>query len=178
MASGPRRRARREERIGATWRRADAAGAIFVAGTVAASWDNPALSVALGGRYQLSSKWMVGLDAEWNPYLAIGESTFRAGDLNIYASIIRRFQLAYERVNIRSTLSLGASILLTNLVGAPSGSFGPFVGVGLLGVEYKAAKGVYVIFDPTYYALPVPHVTGVPFVYPQWRPTLAIEFGG
>lgn len=156
----------------------DKAGAIFLAGAVGASYDHEALVGRIGGRYALSRYWMAGLDVEWNPYLALGQSHFRSGSLNTYLSLIRRFQLAYEAINLRSRVSVGGSVLLFDLVGAPGGSIGPFVSVSLLGLEVKLQKGFYLTIDPTEIAIPVPHVTGIPFVYYQYRFMVGIEFGG
>ena len=156
----------------------DRAGAKFAEISIAASYDRAALMGRVGGRYALSRMWMVGLDAEWNPYLGVGQSNFRAGGLDVYASLIARFQLAYEPINLRSTASFGGSMLLFDLVGAPQGSFGPYFGLSLLGLEIKMGKGFYFTVDPDSIAVPVPHVTGVPFVYYQYRFQIGLEFGG
>lgn len=81
-------------------------------------------------------------------------------------------------MNIRTTASLRASMLLFDLVGADKYSVGPFFGVSFLGVEWKVARGVYVTLDPTYIAIPVPSLKGVPFMYAQYRFLLGLEFGG
>jgi len=162
----------------ATLAKKDRAGAFFARAALGASYDKPGLSGGLGLRYQLSEAFMLGFDAEWNPWLAISPGKLRAGAGNAYVSLIRRWQLRYQPVNIRTTLSAGASYLLFDLVGAPKGSFGPFFGVSLLGVEWKLARGFYLTIDPTYIAIPVPHVTGVPFAYTQYRFLLGLEFGG
>lgn len=156
----------------------DYAGAFFGRVAIGASYDNAALSGGLGTRYQLSRKWMLGLDAEWNPYIATSPGKLRSGSGNAYLSLIRRFQLRYESVNIRTTASLGASMLLFDLVGADKYSVGPFFGVSFLGVEWKVARGFYVTLDPTYIAIPVPSLKGVPFMYAQYRFLLGLEFGG
>jgi hypothetical protein len=63
-------------------------------------------------------------------------------------------------------------------VGAPAGSVGPYMGLSFLGVEWKYSPGFYVTIDPTYIAFPVPHVTGTPFGYFQYRFLVGVEFGG
>ena len=156
----------------------DRAGAFFGRLAIGASFDNAAFSGGLGFRYQFSRNWMLGLDGEWNPYVAISPRKMRTGSANAYVSIIRRFQLRWETVNIRSTASLGGSMLLFDLVGADKYSMGPYFGVSFLGAEIKAARGFYVTIDPTYIAIPIPSVTGVPFMYAQYRFMLGIEFGG
>ena len=64
-----------------------------------------------------------------------------------------------------------------DLVGAPAGSIGPYFGVNLLGLEYQLSPGPYLILDPADVALPVPHITGAPLTYLQYRLTLGVQFG-
>ncbi len=156
----------------------DPTGAFFGRVALGASYDKPGFSGGLGVRYQLSRPLMLGFDTEWNPFIALSPTRVRAGTLNGYVSLIRRFQMKYEAVNIRSTVAAGASVLLFDLVGAPAGSVGPFVGLSLLGVEWKMTPGFYLTVDPTYIALPVPHLTGAPFGYLQYRFLVGLEFGG
>ncbi len=156
----------------------DPAGSIFGHLALAASYDHAALAVALGGKYQLSKYWMAGLDAEWNPWLPTQPFAFRAGTGNAYGSIVRRYQMAYEAVNFRTTAALGMSALLMDLPGARKWSFGPLVGISFLGVEWKVAPGYYLVVDPTYIIVSVPHVTGTPLVYYQYRFQVGLEFGG
>jgi MYXO-CTERM domain-containing protein len=156
----------------------DKPGAFFARVSIGASYDNAAFSGGLGLRYQFSRPWMIGFDAEWNPYFAITPGELRSGSANLYVSAIRRFQLKHDSVNIRSTVSLGGSMLLFDLVGADKYSLGPFVGISFLGVEWKARRGFYLTIDPTYVAIPIPHLTGVPFMYAQYRFLVGVEFGG
>ena len=156
----------------------DPVGAFFGRADFGASYDNPALTGGLGLRYQISRPLMFGFDAELNPWIATSPTRVRAGAFNAYVSIIRRFQLKTESLNIRSQAGIGLSVLLIDLVGAPAGSSGPFFGLSFLGVEWKVARGFYLTIDPTYLALPVPHLTGAPFGYPQYRFLVGVEFGG
>jgi hypothetical protein len=162
----------------ATPGKVDKPGAFFARLAAGASYDNTALSTGLGFRYQASPKWMLGFDGEWNPYVTIEPSNFRKGSANAYASLIYRSQLAYESVNLRSQVGLGGSMLLFDLVGADKYSIGPYFGVSFLGVEWKMARGFYLTVDPTYIAIPVPNLTGVPFMYAQYRFLLGLEVGG
>ena len=156
----------------------DSSGAMFGRVALGASYDKPGLSGGLGLRYQAHEMLMLGFDTEWNPWITITPSELHTGALNSYVSVIGRFQLAYAPINIRTTASVGASFLLTDLVGAPAGSVGPFLGLSLLGVEWKLAPGFYLTVDPTYIAFPVPHVTGIPFGYLQYRFQVGLELGG
>ena len=121
---------------------------------------------------------MVGLDAEWNPYLAFGETGFRKGSFNAYASLLGRFQLAYAPVSLRSSVSAGTSVLLFDLAGAKAGSVGPYFGISPLALDVKLRPHLYLTIDPTSIAIPVPHLTGIPFVYYQYRFVIGLEFGG
>ncbi len=158
--------------------REDPAGSFFARVAAGASIDEPGFSGGAGLRYQISRPLMFGFDAEWNPWIAEPPGEVRSGALNTYFSVIRRFQLKTESLNVRTTASLGASILLFDIVGANAGSVGPFFGLSLLGAEWKAAPGIYLTIDPTYLALPMPHLTGTPFLYMQYRFLVGAEFGG
>ena len=156
----------------------DRPGAFFGRVSLGASYDETAFAGGLGVRYQISKPYMIGFDLEANPWVALSPTRIRAGSINSYVSIIRRFQLQSETLNIRSQIGAGVSMLLIDLVGAPAYSFGPFFGLSFLGVEWKAAPGFYLTIDPTYIAIPIPHVTGVPFAYVQYRFLVGLEFGG
>jgi hypothetical protein len=142
-----------------------------------ASYDNAAAVVGGGVRLLFAGTWLVGLDAEWNPFYQVHRGEFTAGTANVYATLIRRWPMRFERVTLRSTLNLGASYLLYDLFGAPAGSIGPFFGITFLGLEWKASRTLYLIFDPTSIALPVPQVSGAPFGYPQYRFTIGLQLG-
>lgn len=153
----------------------DAGGTLFGHLAFAASYDKPAIATTGGGKLQLSPGWMIGLDGEWNPWISLDTKKVKPGVLNVYASVVRRYQMRYEAVNLRTTLGLGASVLLFDLYGARTGSVGPFVGVSFLGVEWKVAKGWYLVIDPSYLALPVPHVSGAPLGFIQYRMSVGLE---
>ena len=46
-----------------------------------------------------------------------------------------------------------------------------------LGLEWKASRTLYLIFDPTSIAIPVPQLSGAPFGYPQYRFTIGLQLG-
>jgi hypothetical protein len=153
----------------------DAGGTFFGHLGFGASYDRPAIAGTLGAKLQLSPGWMVGLDAEWNPWISLDTKKIRNGVFNVYASVVRRYQMRYEAVNLRTTAGIGASALLFDLYGARSGSVGPFLGVSVLGIEWKLAKNWYFVFDPAYIAFTVPHVTGVPLGYLQYRVVAGLD---
>jgi hypothetical protein len=156
----------------------DRPGAWFGRVALGASYEHTAASGGAGLRYSFHRQWMLGFDAEWNPYFSLKPGKFRTGSANAYFSIIRRSQLERAEMNIRSSASIGASMLLFDLVGADRYSMGPFFGLSFLGVEWKAGRSFYVTIDPTYIAIPIPSINGVPFMYVQYRFLVGLEFGG
>jgi MYXO-CTERM domain-containing protein len=140
------------------------------------SVNHQALAATLGARLRLSRNWTFGVDAEWNPWIAVNGSTaIRAGAFNGYGTVIWRMPLAYEQFNLRSTLNLGMSRLLIDLYGAPKGTTGIYAGLSPLGLEWKMSRTFYLVVNPLNFALPVPQLKGVPFSYWQYRFTLGLE---
>jgi len=146
----------------------------FVGGS--GSISNPALAGTAGVRLRASKSWAFGLDGEWNPWIALNGVAFHASVVNVYGTAILRLPLAYENFNLRSTVSLGTSYLLSSLYGAPSGSLGLYGGLSFLGLEWKVSRTFYAIINPLGVVLPVPQLKGVPLMYPQYRFTLGLEF--
>lgn len=146
-------------------------GALGAAG----SFDRAAAAVSAGLRLRINERWAVGLDGEWNPFLGFTGAPVRSGTFNVYGSVMVRFRLARESVNLRTTLSVGASRLLIDLYGAPRGTTGIYAGIYPLGLEWKAARWCYVVFNPLGAAVPIPQLSGVPFLYPQYRTNVGVE---
>jgi hypothetical protein len=144
------------------------------------SVNNEALAATLGARLRFSKHWTFGLDAEWNPWIAVnGASTVRAGVFNGYGTVILRLPLAYEQFNLRTTANLGVSRLLIDLYGAPKGSTGIYAGFSPLGLEWKMSRVFFLIINPLNFAMPTPQLKGVPFSYSQYRFTIGLEvYGG
>ena len=140
-----------------------------------ASLNNPAVAGSIGLRLRANKSWTFGLDGEWNPWLAFNGATVRAGALNVYGTAIVRLPLAYESFNLRSSLSLGPSYLISNLYGAPTGSIGVFAGLSFLGLEWKLSRALLLIINPLSFAVPAPQLKNVPLFYPQYRFSLGLE---
>ena len=94
----------------------------------------------MGLRLRATKRFSFGLDLEWNPWFGLNGATVRTGVANAYFSVMFRVPLTYEAFNLRTTLSVGASYLLSNFYGAPAGSVGPFVALAPLGLGWKASK--------------------------------------
>jgi hypothetical protein len=145
----------------------------------AGSYSYAAAAATLGARLRFSKHWTFGLDAEWNPWIAINNRTaVRAGAFNGYGTVILRLPLAYEQFNLRTTANLGFSRLLIDLYGAPKGSTGIYAGLSPLGLEWKVSRLLFVIINPLNFAIPVPQLSGVPFSYSQYRATIGLEIYG
>ncbi|MFO0553072.1 MAG: hypothetical protein U0271_32090 [Polyangiaceae bacterium] len=143
------------------------------------SIDEPGLAFAAGVRLHYDRLWSAGIDAEWNPWVSlIGGEAVRSGVFNIYFSSILRFPLAKPKLFLRSTISVGSSTMLSALYGAPRGTTGLFFGVNFLGLEFAASDVVKVVFNPLGVAVPAPQLSGVPFLYPQYRLSVSAEFYG
>ena len=137
--------------------------------------DHPAIASALGLRYQASQHWIVGLDGEWNPWVAKNGSLLHAGTAALYGTAMFQIPLAYAEVSLRSSLSLGGSTLLFNLFGAPKGSTGLYGDVNFLGVAWRISRRVLLIVNPVNIAIPAPQLEAVPLTYPQYRCTIGLE---
>ena len=146
--------------------------------TVAGAIDRAGVAATLGLRFRLTEKWVFGLDGEINPFLGLKDATARPGAFNLYASVVRRYPMTWERVNLRTTVQAGLSTLLFDLYGAPAGSVGPYVGLSILGLDVDLGHALRLVFDPALVTMPVPHVTGQPFYYLQYRVSVALSFGG
>jgi hypothetical protein len=143
------------------------------------SYAYAAAAVTLGARLRFSKHWTFGLDAEWNPWIAInGRTAVREGAFNGYGTVILRLPLAYEKFNLRTTANLGFSRLLIDLYGAPKGSMGIYAGLSPLGLEWKVSRLLFVIINPLNFAIPAPQLSGVPLTYSQYRVTIGLEIYG
>lgn len=153
--------------------RADSLFRIYAAGSGSAS--SPSLSGQFGGRIRLSERWLVGLDGELNGWIGVHTGKLRTGAFNAYATVILRYPLRFQAINLRTTGNIGTSTMLIDLYGAPRGTTGLFLGITPLGLEWQISKRFYAIIDALGVALPIPQLTGAPFAYPQYRTALGLE---
>jgi hypothetical protein len=159
---------REDKKLGSPWG--------FTA-VVGAAVDRPAGAVTIGGRYRITEQWIVGLDAGWNPWVQTSPMTMHAGVATLAGTLIRRFPMRYDRVNLRTSLHLGVSTLLFDVVGAPKYSTGPFGAFSPLGLDYDLGKSVRIVWDPMEIALPVPLLGQLPLYYEQFRFMVGIQIG-
>ena len=142
------------------------------------SFVHGALAGSIGGRYRIDERWTVGLDAEWNPWITTAPWALKAGAASVYGTVIRRFPMSLDRVNLRITLSAGISTVLFDVYGAPRYDVGPYVAFSPLGIDYDLGGHVRLVFDPLGVAVPVPHLGLIPLYYEQFRTMIGIQIGG
>ena len=143
-----------------------------------ASVDRAALVGSIGLRYRLEEQWLVGLDAGWNPWVTTSPMTVHAGVATVAGTLIRRFPMKFDRVNLRSSLHLGVSTLLFDVYGAPKYSTGPYGSISPLGLDYDLGSAVRIVWDPIEIALPVPLLGQLPLYYEQFRMMIGVQIGG
>jgi hypothetical protein len=154
----------------------EVASAFGAHAAVSGALDNGALAFALGARFAATERVLVGIDAEYNPWVSWEATRVALGAFNGYAALVIRHPVT-EALALRTTGRLGVSVLLFDLVGVPAGSTGPFVGLSLLGLDYELGSGFRVVLDPADVALPVPRITAAPFTYLQYRLTVGLQLG-
>lgn len=159
---------RAEKQLGSRWGFMASAGA---------SVDRAALVGSIGARYRIREQWLVGLDAGWNPWLTTSPMMAHAGVATLAGTLIRRFPMKFDRVNLRSSIHLGVSTLLFDVYGAPKYSTGPYGAVSLLGLDYDLGNAVRIVWDPMEIALPVPLLGQLPLFYEQFRMVIGIQIG-
>src|SRR6185503_18761579 len=144
---------------------------------VGGSIADPALAQSLGLRIRLGRHLILGADGELEEWFDINGARLAPGVAAFYATAILRFPMSSRGFDLRTTFQLGAAYELVQLDGVPSGSSGPFAGVYPLGLAWRLARHVTLTFDPLGIAIPVTHLRGTPFAYPQFRSQLGFEFG-
>jgi len=136
--------------------------------------DHAALSF-MGGAGLDRYNWTAGLGIEWNPWFSLDTSRSRAGALNVYATLARRW-FDDERFTLYSRAEVGTSTMLFDVVGVDKYDTGLYLGGALLGVAIKKRRGLRVTFDPSHYSVPIPRPSGLPFYYRQYRVSIGLEF--
>ena len=162
------REVREDKRLGSRWGFTAVVGGSFV---------NGAGAVAVGGRFRINERWLVGLDVEWNPWVVTNPIGARAGAGNAYATVIRRFPMKFDRVNLRTSLHAGVSTLLFDVYGANKFDIGPYAAFTPLGIDYDLGKATRLVIDPVQIAVPVPHLGMLPLYYEQFRLMVALQVG-
>ena len=84
--------------------------------------------------------------------------------------------LQAQGITLRSSVHLGATLLLFDLVGAPEGSWGPLVGLALLGVAWDLSPNLQIIIEPAEVMMPIVQLEPVPFYYRQYRLAIGLQW--
>jgi hypothetical protein len=145
-----------------------------LASKVGLSVDETAAAAAVGGRYCASAHWLLGIDAEWNPWASWETGRVRPGTFNGYATAAFRAPVT-RTLALRVTGHAGVSTLLFDLHGAPAGSVGPYAGLSLLGLEIALGPEARLLLEPADVAVAMPHVTGIPLAHRQYRASVGLE---
>lgn len=133
------------------------------------------MAVSLGAHLRLSSRFSLGLTAEYNPWYSLATMRVFTGVFNAYLT----GSFAWRRVGnlvLHSSLSAGTSVLLADLIGADSGSVGLYVGASILGMTVDLSRHVHLIVLPATVCVPIPQLSGVPIVYQQYRFSIGFEW--
>jgi hypothetical protein len=136
-----------------------------------------AANVSLGARYRIDERWLIGADIEWNPWFTSVPLSMKTGVGSAYATLIRRFPMKFDPVNLRTSLHLGASTLLFDVNGAPKYSIGPFGSFTPLGIDYDLGHATRLVIDPVEIAVPMPHIGLIPLYYEQFRLMVGLQIG-
>ena len=159
---------RSDKRLGSPW-----GGQLTLGGSLLRG----GASVGVAGRYRLDERWLVGIDAEWNPWVTKSPLDVKPGAINVYATVVRRFPMLFDRVNLRTSAHLGTSILVYDVFGAPRYSTGLFLGISPLGLDFDLGNSWRIVFDPAALMVPMPNLGQIPLVYEQYRISLGISWG-
>lgn len=144
---------------------------------IGGSIDRGAAVIEFGMRYRLTESWLIGLDAGWNPWITTSPVKERNGVAMLFATVVRRFPMKFDRVNLRSSAHLGVSTLLFDVYGAPKWSTGPYLALSPLGIDYDLGNAVRLVIDPVEFALPVPLLGQLPLYYEQFRIMVGLQVG-
>jgi uncharacterized protein (TIGR03382 family) len=160
---------RADKKLGSPW---------GITGSFGGAVARPSIVTSVGGRYRITEKWIVGIDAGWNPWVTTSPMAVKSGVLTVSGVATRRFPMRFDRVNLRTTLHLGVSTLLFDVYGAPKYSTGPYLAFSPLGIDYDLGHAVRIIWDPMEMALPMPLVGQIPLYYEQFRFLIGLQIGG
>jgi hypothetical protein len=154
---------------------AETASPIGIVAAVGASLDRGAFVYRAGARYRVFDDLELGLEVEHNPWYSLDALTVRWGSLNVLASGAYTWA-SLGRLEVRSTLHLGVTVLLFDLVGAQSGSVGPLLGATLLGAKIRLSDHFALLVEPAEVVLPIAKLSGVPVFYAQYRFTMGLQW--
>lgn len=140
-----------------------------------AAFDRAAGAVGVGGRWNGWDRVGLGLDLEFNPWFSLSSFTAAPGTVNAYVPMAIRLR-QFGSWELRTTVGVGASLLLFDMVGVDSGAVGPYVSWNPLGLAIPVRGDLKLIIEPGDISVPIPQLRGIPFYYHQYRATIALEW--
>lgn len=150
-------------------------GRLAVRALAGASLDRGAMAVSAGVHRRMSSRFSLGLAAEYNPWYSLPTGKLFTGVFNAYATA----QFAWRRVGnlvLHSSIDVGTSVLLDGLIGAEAGTVGLYAGANILGVTVDLGPHVRLVVLPASVGIPIPQVARVPIIYQQYRFSIGVEW--
>ena len=125
------------------------------------SLDEAGFGGGLGLRLPLAENFILGIDAEYDAWFSIEAGRFETGAFNGYLSGIIVWA-TFHRVEVRSSLHAGVTVLLSELYNSDRGSVGPFLGVTPISVAIRVTRAVRVVLDPGGVFVEIPRVSPGP----------------
>ncbi len=150
---------------------------VGIEGRLGGSVDHLAGAAALGVRWRLSDRFVLGIDGEINPWGSAVTNDIVSGCTNLMIVGTREYPIGDVPVRLAFSVRAGLSRLNMTVYGAREGSLGPAIGVSALGIVVDMRRGWTLIFEPDDVEIPVPHITGVPLAWAQYRMTVGVRWG-
>ena len=133
------------------------------------------MAVSASVHRRMSSRFSLGVTAEYNPWYSLPTGKLFTGVFNAYATA----QFAWRRVGnlvLHSSIDVGTSVLLDGLIGAEAGTVGLYAGANILGVTVDLGPHVRLVVLPASVGIPIPQLARVPIIYQQYRFSIGVEW--
>jgi len=115
--------------------------------SVFGSLDEAGFGGSLGLRFPIGEHFILGVDGEYDSWLSTEAGRLENGAFNGYLTGIIVWAI-FDRVEIRSNIHAGVTVLLSDLYNADRGSVGPFFGVTPISAAVRVTRAVRVVLDP------------------------------
>jgi len=115
--------------------------------SVFGSLDEAGFGGSVGVRFPIGEHFILGVDGEYDAWFSTEAGRLETGAFNGYLTGIVVWAI-FNRVEIRSNIHAGVTVLLSDLYNADQGSIGPFFGVTPISVAIRVTRAVRVVLDP------------------------------
>jgi hypothetical protein len=146
----------------------------FITASGGFSVDQGGLHVGVGAARRFNDAFRLGIRAEYNPWFDLGTARISPGSANVFLTGTWSWFRA-RGFTLSSSLSLGMSVLLFELVGGPAGSVGPYLGLCPIAVTIPLNQRMGLNLG-TEVGVARPDLSGVPIVSRQYRFTVTWEY--